>query len=245
VTPTSETTDLEVRPATAEDLPAVAELYLRARHAAYPAMPRGVHPDDEVRAWVHGWDLHRKEAWLANGPDGAPLGYAVLENDWLHSLYVAPDAQREGVGATLLDLAKARRPDGFCLWVFESNTPARGFYAAHGLVELEHTDGAGNEEHEPDLRMAWPGHDPIAFFRRLIDDVDDHLGDLLARRVALTSVVQQHKASELGDAARDADRERQIAERMAQRAPALGAERLQRIVHTIITESLDSASGLG
>jgi GNAT superfamily N-acetyltransferase/chorismate mutase len=238
VTPTSESADLEVRPATAEDLPAVAEVYLHARHAAYPAMPRGVHPDDEVRAWVRGWDLDRMETWLATRPDGEPLGYTVLEADWLHSLYVAPGAQGGGVGSTLLDLAKARRPGGFCLWVFESNTPARAFYARHGLVELERTDGAGNEEREPDLRMAWPGTDPVAFFRRLIDDVDAQLGDLLARRVALTWVVQPHK----GDPARDPDREKEIAERMAQRAPALGADRLQRIVHAIITESLDAGS---
>ena len=49
----------------------------------------------------------------------------------------------------------AEEPGGFCLWVFETNTPARGFYARHGLVELERTDGAGNEEKQPDIRMAW------------------------------------------------------------------------------------------
>ena len=29
--------------------------------------------------------------------------------------------------------------------------------------------------------MAWPGADPLAFYRGLIDEVDDQLGDLLAR----------------------------------------------------------------
>ena len=72
------------------------------------------------------------------------------------------------------------RPDGFCLWVFESNTGARAFYARHGLVELERTDGSGNEEKAPDVKMAWPGHDPVAFFRGLIDEVDAGLGELLA-----------------------------------------------------------------
>ena len=42
-------------------------------------------------------------------------------------------------------------------------------------------------------------------------------------------------------AERDPDRERAIAEAMALRAPALGADRLHRIVHAIITESLDAA----
>ena len=31
-----------------------------------------------------------------------------------------------GIGTALLDLVKARRSGGFCLWVFETNTPARG-----------------------------------------------------------------------------------------------------------------------
>ena len=39
--------------------------------------------------------------------------------------------------------------------MFESNAPARAFYARHGLVEREHTDGSENEERAPDLRMAW------------------------------------------------------------------------------------------
>ena len=46
------------------------------------------------------------------------------------------------------------------------------FYRRHGLVDLERTDGSANEERAPDIRMAWPGADPLAFYRGLIDDVD-------------------------------------------------------------------------
>ena len=162
--------------------------------------------------------------------------YARLTETWLDDLYVAPGHAGQGLGSALLDLVKARRPDGFCLWVFEMNAPARGFYARRGLVELERTDGSGNEERAPDLRLAWPGADPLGFYRRLIDDVDDQLGDLLARRAALTHAVQDHKH----DRTRDPVREREIAERLAAHAPALGADRLGRIVHAIITESLDA-----
>ena len=151
-----------------------------------------------------------------------------------------PEHAGQGVGSALLDLVKAQRPDGFCLWVFEMNAPARGFYARHGLVELERTDGSGNEEQAPDVRMAWPGTDPLRFFRGLIDEVDEQLGDLLARRAALTRAVQEHK----GEPTRDPDREREIAAALAARAPALGHERLARIVHAIITESLDAATEL-
>ena len=229
-------TDLLLRPATADDLPAIAELYLRVREAAVPAMPPQIHTVDEVRAYVGGWDLARREVWVAE-LDAALVAFMVVEDAWLDSLYVAPETAGQGVGGALLDVAKGLRPGGFCLWVFESNTPARGFYERRGLVELEHTDGSTNEERSPDLRMAWPGTEPLAFLRGLIDDVDEHLGDLLARRAALTAAVQDIKH----DPTRDPAREHAIAEAMAERAPALGVERLTRIVHTIITESLDAA----
>ncbi|MCW2766369.1 MAG: putative acetyltransferase [Nocardioides sp.] len=231
------TVDLTLRLATREDLPAIAELYTRVRDAAFPAMPRGLHPPHEVLAHVTGWDLATREVWFAER-DGAPIGYAVLHDDWLDSLYVAPEAAGQGVGGALLDLAKQLRPGGFCLWVFESNAPARAFYEHRGLVDLERTDGTGNEERAPDIRMAWPGTEPLEFFRGLIDDVDGQLGDLLARRAALTRAVQAHKRG-LG---RDRDRERGIAEAMALRAPDLGSDRLSRIVDAIITESLDAAA---
>jgi GNAT superfamily N-acetyltransferase/chorismate mutase len=230
------TDDLVLRPATPDDLGAVAELLIEVREAAYPSMPRGIHPPHEVRAYVDGWDLSTYDVWLAEA-EGSPVGYARLSADWLEDLYVDPSAQGTGVGGALLDVVKAQRPDGFCLWVFESNEPARAFYRSRGLVELEHTDGSANEEKAPDLRMAWPGRDPLAFFRSLIDEVDRELGELLNRRAAVTAAVQPHKV----DPGRDLDREREIARAMAARAPGLGEERLYRIVHQIISESLDAA----
>lgn len=226
-------TDLTLRPVTEDDLEAVVQVQIASRGAA--AMPPGVHPEHEVRAWLT--ERHRHDEMWAAEADGAVAAYARMTATWLDDLYVAPDRAGQGIGTALLDLVKAQRPDGFCLWVFEMNTPARGFYARHGLVELERTDGAGNEEKQPDIRMAWPGRDPLAFYRSLIDEVDAELGDVLNRRVALTRAVQPHKATP----GRDLGRERAIAEAMAARAPALGAERLQRIVHTVITESLDAS----
>ena len=198
-------------------------------------MPPGIHPDDEVRAWLSR-RLVEDEVWLAEVA-GAPVGYARFTRTWLDDLYVLPAYAGQGVGSALLDVVKAQRRDGFCLWVFEMNAPARAFYAHHGLVELERTDGSANEERVPDVRMAWPGEDPLTFLRGLIDEVDEQLGDLLARRAALTAAVQDIKH----DTTRDLDRERAIAQTMALKAPALGVERLDRIVHTIITKSLDAA----
>jgi GNAT superfamily N-acetyltransferase len=232
-------TELTLRPAGPADLPHIAELHIRVRDAAYPSMPRTIHPPHEARAWVAGWDLSVYSVWVAEA-GGEVVGYARFRDAWLDDLYVDPAAQGTGVGSALLDLVKAHRSSGFCLWVFESNALARGFYRARGLVELEHTDGSGNEEKEPDLRMAWPGADPVAFFRALIDRVDAELGELLNRRAAITAAIQPRK----GSAERDAAREREIAKALARRAPTLGEDRLARIVHAIITESLDAAESV-
>jgi len=231
-----DTTDLLLRPATTDDADELTELYLATRRAAVPAMPPQQHSHESVLAFMTGVIVD-KEVWVAE-IDGI-VGFATLTEAFLDALYVGPDHQGFGIGTALLDLAKARRPDGFALWVFASNAPARGFYRRHGLVELEHTDGSGNEEHSPDLRMAWPGTDPIGFLRRQIDEVDDDLALVLARRFALTAAVQDHK-DQPGNQGRDPARERQIHDRMAAHAPGLGAQRLGRIMDAVIGASLDA-----
>lgn len=232
--------EVTLRLAAPSDLPEVAEVLLASRAAA--PMPASVHPDDEVRRWVSSWDLATRDVWLALGP-GGPTGFAHLTPTWLEGLYVAPAAQGAGVGSALLEVAKAHRPDGFGLWVFETNRPARDFYRRRGLVELEHTDGTANEERSPDIKMVWPGTDPLACYRAMIDEVDESLGDLLARRTALTRVVQQHKraAAAVADPGRDTGREAEIVARVAAIVPELGEDRVARIVHTIITESIEAS----
>jgi GNAT superfamily N-acetyltransferase len=148
---------LVLRPAEVEDADALALIHVLARRAS--PMPDSVHPDDDVRRWLRerlADDAPGHEAWVAE-VGGLPVGYARTAPGWLDDLYVQPAHQGTGVGGALLDLVKARLGDGFSLWVFEQNTPARAFYAARGLVEREHTDGSENEERAPDLRMEWRG----------------------------------------------------------------------------------------
>lgn len=232
-------TSMTLRPGTPEDLDPLAALATEARAAAVPLMPPPVHTPEETRAWLGRQLAGERETWVAE-TDGRLVGYLLLEVGWLHSVYVRPDLQGHGLGTALLDLAKALRPDGFGLWVFESNEPARRFYRRHGLVEVRRTDGSGNEEGAPDVEMAWLGPDPVRALRSRIDRVDDELAELLDRRASLTALVQGRKEVP-GHAGRDLDREEAIVRRMAERAPRLGRDRLRRIMHTVITESLDAA----
>ncbi len=239
--------ELLIRPAHDADAEPLADLFVAAREAAYPAMPHPVHPPHEVRHWfgeVLGLEERtvpmpdEREVWVAEA-DGMLVGYVVLDPGWLDSLYVRPDLTGRGIGAALLDLVKSLRPDGFGLWVFASNIAAQRFYRRHGLVPVRRTDGSENEERAPDVEMLWPGADPLGAVRRRIDQVDDRLAELLDERALLTAAAQQLKRVG-GHAGRDPDREAQIAARMAQRAADLGEEALARIMHTVITASLDA-----
>lgn len=243
-------TDLVLRPAAADDLPDIAELFLAARAAAVPAMPAVVRPAEEIRAHVRGWDLSEpaeREVWVA-ADDLGLAGFAALKHDWLDALYVAPDRQGTGVGSALLDLVRTLRPSGFGLWVFASNAPARGFYRRHGLLELEHTDGSDNEEHSPDVHLVWPGADPLAHLRGAVDDVDDQLATLLARRLALVATIQGHKQRAglgAGHAGRDPERERAIVARMARHAPGLAEATLAPVMDAVINACLDAWEASG
>ncbi len=83
-------------------------------------------------------------------------GFLARHDETVHALYLRPGARGRGWGAKLLDVAKARTPR-LSLWAFQANTGARAFYAREGFVEVETTDGAGNDEHLPDVRLVWEG----------------------------------------------------------------------------------------
>lgn len=150
--------ELELRRADAADAVALADLFLRARRAAVPAIPSGVHTDDEVRRWMSDVVVARRETWVAEAR-GALVAMLVLDGDDLDQLYVDPGLTGGGIGSSLVLFAQSRRPDGLSLWTFQSNHGARRFYERHGFVAAEYTDGRGNEERARDVRYVWGGHD--------------------------------------------------------------------------------------
>ncbi len=237
--PVDEETDLVLRPADPRDADTLADLFLSARAAAYPAMPRSIHTPEETHVWFRQLLESGRETWVAER-EGDAVGYIVLDPEWLDSIYVRSDLTGAGIGTVLLDLAKSLRPDGFGLWVFESNEDAQRFYRRHGLVEIRRTDGADNEEREPDIELAWLGAEPVSALRRRIDALDEDLAALLDRRAVLSAIVQELKEVP-GHAGRDPRREAEIAARMAEAAPHLGQDRIRRIMHVVIGESLDAA----
>ena len=139
------------RRGTAADAPAAADLWLRARTAAQPVIPKTVHDDDDVHAWFASHVVRHADLWLAENPRGQLVGILVLDGPWLDQLYVEPTSTRRGIGSSLLDWAKRERPEGLRLWTFASNTGAQRFYERHGFVATRRTDGRRNEEGAPDM----------------------------------------------------------------------------------------------
>lgn len=142
-----------IRPATLEDAAAVADVLIVSRRANTATIPPPARTDADVRTWVSTSLLGDREAWVVD--NGRVIGVLALDAAWLDQLYVLPEYAGRGIGSALLDLAKVLRPDGFGLWVFVSNTGGQRFYERHGLVEVERTDGSGNEENAPDIHYAW------------------------------------------------------------------------------------------
>lgn len=147
--------DVRLRRGTAADADAVADLFIRARHAATD-IPAPVHSDAEIRRWIADRVVPRTELWVAESHVAALVGLVVLDEDWLDQLYVEPTLTRRGTGGNLLRLAKQERPDGLRLWTFAANVGARRFYERHGFIQADRTDG-DNEEQAPDVLYVWHG----------------------------------------------------------------------------------------
>lgn len=148
---------MKIRPATAEDVDVVTDIYLRSRAGAGAAIPPEIHTPDEVRGYVADVIIAARETWLASMDDEA-VGLLALDGNDIDWLWVIPQAQSRGVGTTLLAHACSRRPGGLALWTFVSNTPARRFYERRGFDLVRETDGANNEERAPDVRYVWGNH---------------------------------------------------------------------------------------
>ena len=147
--------EVSVRRAVAEDGPALAGLYTAARVAAVPQMPPALHTaEEDIGFFARRMTDDEVTAWVADS-DGELLVFALCTPNFLDALYVRPDLKGRGIGSLLLDVIEATHPEGYELWVFESNSGARRLYERRGLVEVERTDGSGNEEKAPDIRMAW------------------------------------------------------------------------------------------
>lgn len=139
-----------LEPARAYDAPSIASI-LSDWIDDTPWMPR-IHTPQQDQQFGR-WLIDATDVTVARR-DGDVVGFLARRDDEVHALYLQPGTRGNGVGGQLLDRAKAQRQQ-LDLWSFQANTGAGRFYARHGFVEQRRTDGRGNDEKLPDLRLTW------------------------------------------------------------------------------------------
>ncbi|PID36767.1 MAG: GNAT family N-acetyltransferase [Rhodobacterales bacterium] len=141
---------VRIRAARAEDAPEVARV-LAGWVAETDWLPR-VHPAGSELEFAR--DLIGR-GWVRVAEAGGEFaGFIARDGAEIQALYVARPARGRGVGARLLCEAQVAQ-DPLNLWVFQQNFAARRFYVRHGFHEVGRTDGAGNDEKLPDIRLQW------------------------------------------------------------------------------------------
>jgi GNAT superfamily N-acetyltransferase len=142
---------MPLRSAQPGDAPSVTRVFQAARDHALGFLPN-LHTDAEDHAFFAKAVAAGRVTVLEE--DGVVVAFLALDGDVIDHLYVHPDHHRKGHGSALLAYAKAQS-EQLELWVFQRNHGAIAFYSAHGFVIAYSTDGAENEEREPDHRMRW------------------------------------------------------------------------------------------
>ena len=143
---------MRIRRADLADMPAVAVLHRLTMRVSLSFLP-DLHTAEEDRWWFAERFFPDNTVWLAED-DAGLAGYAAVAPGWLNDLYIHPDRQGAGVGGLLL----ARAMEGansLQLWTFQQNHRARAFYEKRGFKLVRLTDGARNEEREPDALYLW------------------------------------------------------------------------------------------
>ena len=144
--------ELSIRQLELADMDAAARVHRTSFDHALSWLT-GLHTPEEDR-WFYRERMFKTCTLWGAFDANAMTGVIAFHDDWIEQLYVLPEAQGRGVGTELLDVAK-RAFDRLQLWTFQRNAPARRFYETRGFVLVEQTDGAGNEEKEPDARYLW------------------------------------------------------------------------------------------
>jgi len=127
-----------IRPYQDRDLAAVARLWLESWRSTGLSVARlateAGNQQRITRELTFGWSVH-----LACDEAGCRLGFLALKPDigCLDQLFVAPPAQRRGVGLALLELAKRRMPEGIWLRTAVDNVGACRFYEREGFRACE------------------------------------------------------------------------------------------------------------
>jgi GNAT superfamily N-acetyltransferase len=149
---TIDVSDWSPRQLTEEHMDDAAHVHRAAFDHALPWLPR-LHTADEDRWFYRERIVKTCQVWGVS--ERAELkGIIAFREGWIEQLYVLPEAQGRGIGGALLQIAQGAF-GSLQLWTFQRNLRARRFYEARGFALVSTTDGARNEEKEPDALYRW------------------------------------------------------------------------------------------
>ena len=219
----------------------------RTRRSALPVHPARGRP---ALARRPGWSparARRREVWLAEGVDGRPVAL-LLARGRLGPLAVRRPGARPATGSAppLLDLAKSLRPDGLrAVGLRDQRRRPRGSTGGTGFVELR-AHRRQRQRGAAARTSRWPGPTRsrshglrAAASTRSTTGSPALLGERAAAHRRASSSSRRCPATPAATPSGRAE----IVARMARLAPDLGEDRLRRIMHEVISESLDAAAG--
>jgi GNAT superfamily N-acetyltransferase len=132
----------------------VVELWHTTKKDAYLYLPLEQERTlEEDSRFFHEKLLGRCDIWVAE-EKGRLLGFLAIQGSYVDRLYVLPNAQRIGIGASLMKRAMELSPTGLELHTHQRNHVAREFYEKLGFTAVRFGVSPG-PENEPDVEYHW------------------------------------------------------------------------------------------
>lgn len=141
-----------IRQPVAEDLPALRDLFMQSRRAAFVWEPSSAHALDDFDRQTEG------EMQMVALEGGTVAGFVSVwaPDDFIHHLHVHPCFLRRGIGRALLRALPGWPARRYRLKCVSRNKAAFAFYAANGFVPV----GEGHAEGQ-DYVLLQSGADPL------------------------------------------------------------------------------------
>jgi len=146
--------DRVVREYRASDFDAVTILWRISREKSLPdfQIEKG-HFFYEDRDYFQNHVLKENRIWVVETAQ-QPIAFMAMNRDFIDQLYIDPDYWRQGIGNTLLQLARKLSPEHVWLYTLQINVNARAFYEKNGFV-AEKFGVSPPPESEPDVEYHW------------------------------------------------------------------------------------------
>jgi ribosomal protein S18 acetylase RimI-like enzyme len=148
------TEPLILRPYRTEDLTKVVAMWHASKRQAFPYVEvQQTYTIEDDTGFFREVIATEYALFLAEAK-GQIVGMMAIKAGYIDQLFVAVDAQGQGVGTTLLAKAKELSPTGLRLYTFQKNAKARIFYEKHGFRAVQFGTSPP-PENEPDVEYRW------------------------------------------------------------------------------------------